>query len=308
MRWSGAEELFLAVGKAGVLRWPLAEKGAPSTVLAGDQQAGGFFFACRLGASASFLVAGSPFAGLTWVELPGGTRGPDFAQSITVDLDVHGNRLLLLGARRDGEKTWAPDGAIAWLGSLDRRLEDLQPVLYSRTPHADGMAQCHFFDHGAVRFLADGSFVVIPGVEPGVFLFGADGKLRHAWEAADAGIDTGCGPAQGEAQATFARDWRLRYTAFLNRQRILDDVVALPAGPGLIVRTVSAGVTRWQLTVLRPGQVARSYPLPVTSGTGFGHLRADARDGVLALLLVEYSEVGEQPAEPRRLLLVEGPP
>jgi hypothetical protein len=72
---------------------------------------------------------------------------------------------------------------------------------------------------------------------------------------------------------------------FLSQEgrRVIDEVLVLPQGPGLVVRTWSGGSARWELNVFTAGGVRR-YPLPLTSSRPHDHLRGDVRDGKIALL------------------------
>lgn len=314
LRWdanetSEAGALLVALGQEGVIRLKPGKVGSSEVVLVGDRRPGvGFFYSTELASSKRFLVASAPVGGLTWLDLQSSKRGPDFGQRVIVDVDVHEDQLLLLGVRSGDDGEWAPDGAIAWLGSLSKNLQDLRPVMFSETDHAEGMALCAVFDHGAVRFLEDGSFLVVPGTEPGVFLYAPDGKLQHTWDAGRVGIDTGCGPSNSETFAQFAKDWKLRHTAFLNRSRILEDIVELPQGPALIVRQVESGVVRWYLKVLPEGQQQpATYLLPVGSTTTFASIQGDVRNNVLALALSDFGEAGVSGDIPQKLFLVEVP-
>src|SRR5207244_2494556 len=100
--------------------------------------------------------------GLTWRTLDQPLRKEDAFDDIE-DVDVGANRLLVLGARRDEKRNWAPDGTIVWLGSLDKDLSDLRSVLLdARGPNAPNLNACGHYEMGAVRFLPDSSFLVVP--------------------------------------------------------------------------------------------------------------------------------------------------
>ena len=315
IRWGDADQLVIAAGRQGV--FGLSAGAAPPEVkriVGGNTDTNGFWFAARLARSPEYLVVASPVHNLTWLRAGASTPAPAFPIAAITDLDVRGDRLVVLGARRgdDPQSTWSPDSAIAWLGSLDHDLQDLRPILYSVTEHGQSMADCSFFEHGGARFLRDGSLLVIPGVEDGVFLFDAQGKLQRTWEADQVGLDVGCGPAADpQNHSRFARDWRLRHVGFLNQRRILDEILDLPQGPGLVVRTVAAGTTRWQLRTLPlHGGPATVYDLPVTSPSPFSHLRGDVADTPphpIALLLLEYRDLTQVPAVTPKVIVTEVP-
>jgi hypothetical protein len=104
-----------------------------------------------------------------------------------------GSRFALVGSRRDAQGKFSPDGAIAWIGSLDKDLADLKPLLFDAGgPGAPSMSACCSFSLGVTRFLADGSLVVVPGVQPGIYHFDAQGKLLQTVDTVALGINTDC--------------------------------------------------------------------------------------------------------------------
>jgi hypothetical protein len=299
LRWAGPDSLYLAAGPAGALKVRIEPGwGGPQVVFPGDA---GVWAAARIGASGSHLAVGAPGMVVGWRRLPGGpVRILSF--DLVVDLDVFKDKVVLLGARKDERGRFAPDGAIAWLGSLDLDSAGLRPVRYSATgPGARAMDACGAFETGAVRFLADGSFLVVPGVEPGAFLYDPKGKLSRAWEAKDIGLDAGCGLTD-EQMYHLSADLKARL-AWINQRRVLEDIVPLPEGAGLIVRTAAGGQTRWDLKLLRRDGEVSSQPLPWTGPSPDWHLRADVRGDRLAVLLKEYA-VG-RPGAPSRLILAD---
>jgi hypothetical protein len=58
------------------------------------------------------------------------------------------------------------------------------------------------------------------------------------------------------------RDPSLRM-AWENERRIVDDVLPLPAGPGLLIRSVQQGQVRWALKVLHADGSVGVYDVPV---------------------------------------------
>jgi hypothetical protein len=92
--------------------------------------------------------------------------------------------------RADEQPNFSPDGAIAWIGSLDKRLSDPRAAAFSTTgPGAAAMMACGGFGLGYVRLLADGSLLMIPGIQPKAELFDASGEPELAWDTAALGID-----------------------------------------------------------------------------------------------------------------------
>jgi hypothetical protein len=292
IRWAGDDSVYLARGREGTVQASVNSLGGQiRDVIPGVAKTGGFWASHRLAGSARYLVVAAPFGALTWQPVTGGPRkelGLD-----VMDMDLHQDRLVVLGARRDNQGRWAPDGAIAWLGSLDQGLRDLKPVLFdSRGAGAPNLAACGFFELGAVRFLEDGSFLVLPGVQPGAFLYGPTGKLLRTWDTGTLDIDTDCSDLSVE-QARQLQEPGAR-VVWLNQRRTVDDIFPLPEGPALLVKSVSGGQTRWEMQVLQRQGGVSTYPLPITYSGFHGVLHADIRGDRVAFLLVDFKKNGLQ--------------
>lgn len=298
IRWAGADSLYLTAGPVGVLRVKSEPAwGEPEIVLPAT---GDLWAAARLGVAPGWIAAGAPGMVIAWRRLPAGAVR-SLPVDTVMDLDVTAGRLVLLGARKDAKGRYAPDGAIAWLGSLDHDLSDLRPILFSVSgPGARDVDACGAFETGAVRFLTDGSALVVPGVEPNILLVDPAGKLKRTWEAKDAGLDAGCGLSEDQ-MLRLSQDLRAR-SAWINQRRVLDEIVPLADGAGLFVRSVAGEKTLWALTLLRPDGRISSQPLPFTAPSPDWHLRADIRGDRLAVLLNEYA-VGHPPAPSRLIFL-----
>jgi hypothetical protein len=203
------------------------------------------------------------------------------------DIDAAGDRLALLGFPDTTDP--AKEGALVWLGSLEKHLEDLHPILMeSAAPGVHPLYRCVGMEIGAVRFLEDGSLFVVPGVQPGAHLFSADGKLLRSWDARDLGLDTDCRDIPEEQEKQRFRGHPDERLAWVNEHRSLDDVVSLPQGPGLIVRSRVGGKVHWQLRVLAT-QGVTTYEIPVASDHAFDRIRADSRKGKLVLLISPHN-------------------
>lgn len=291
VRWADDQTVYLSLVREGTVQVAVDPLGGKvREVIPGSTKPGEFWASFRLGASSRYLAVAAPFGSLTW--LPLGRPQPRKELELDVmDLDVREDRLVALGARRDDRGQWAPTGAIAWLGSLDQELRDLKPVLFdNRGPGAPSLNACGSFELGAVRFMNDGSFLVVPGVQPGVHLYDASGKLLRTWDTGTLGIDTDC-PSLTAEQARRLQEPVAR-VAWLNQQRTVDDVLSLPQGPALLVKHVTAGQTRWDLKVLHRQGGHSAHPLPVSYSGFRGSLRADMRGDRVAFLRIGYSQDG----------------
>jgi hypothetical protein len=299
----------LGLGTNGTVEASIDPAGsAPEEMIAGRDKPGGLWASHRLAASSTYLVAAGPAFSVSWRKLsePGlSSESFDLIQAI----DAHDNRLAVVGARRDEKGRFAPEGAIAWIGSLDKRLADLRPVLYDAAgPGAPTMNRCGAAPLGSVRFLADGSLAVVPGVQPGVGLYNARGKLIHTWDTTSLGIDTDCASLSEEQARHLAASSKERQ-AWVNQRRTVDTLLPLRQGLGLIVRHVEKGHARWDLKLLRRDRAAQSYSIPVEGGNDSCYLQGDVRAGRLVLLIHEMlaSGIGRSHPIAPRLILAEAP-
>jgi hypothetical protein len=90
---------------------------------------------------------------------------------------------------------------------------------------------------------------------------------------------------------------------------VLDDILPLPQGPGLLVRSWGAdGRVHWTLKVLQTDGI-KTFAVPVVGRRSFDRLQGDVRDGRIVLLLSASGfptrpAAGDLPAE---ILLMELP-
>lgn len=296
IRWQDDSKVAVASGREGVLSFPIstppiittkegAEPPVPRNLIAGDGEQGGFWLASRLARAESAWVTASPVHAVAWQrEGHGRLEQVDFVS--IVDLDASGDRLLVLGQRRDEEGRFAPDGALAWIGTLGEPVDDWKVLQLSVDgPGAANMDACAILELGAVRFLDDGSFLLVPGVQPGIFLYDPQGRLVRTWDSDELGFHAGCGISEPQkyrlsADPDARQDW-------IDGRRILDEILPLPSGPGLVIRSREQGLTTWELVVLGSGGSTHRYRIPFESPSHRTRLRGDVRGSRLALLVVE---------------------
>lgn len=245
--------------------------------------------------------------GLSWKK----AGDPDFPRfyyyGFVMDFDLYKDKILILGARIDEKLGTISDGALAWIGSPGEALEDLKPVLFSQDPYngVGAMGDCGYLGLGAVRFLADGSFVVAPGVEPNVNVYHPDGRLRRVLGTAELGIDSGCRHDVVDRKRVRI-SIKYRFDAFLNKYRQLDEILPLRDGPALVIRNFSEGMTRWRMILVRPDGSTRSIPLPFASPSPYSVLEGDVRDDRIAFLVKDVLVAGKQ-ATPTKLIITTTP-
>jgi hypothetical protein len=314
IRWDDDGHVLVAACRDGTFRLPVVENDrSPLERVYAPLPDMGFLDAqVLLGASREFLVTAAPFHLMSWMPRTVPDPKPisielDF--EALIDLDVSGDRLLVLGIQRLGKSgKLAADGAIAWTARLGKKLTQVRPVQFSISgPGAHDTDACTDMHLGKVRFLPGGAFVVVPGAEPGIFIHDASGKLGKTWQAETVGFDAGC-PITEEEMYKYSADPRARFR-WLNQRRVLDEVLPLPEGIGFIIRTRSNGLTRWQLKVLTSTGKVVAYDIPVTSPSEYARLAGDVRGDKIAFLL-NVETMDTPPAGSHHLIIAEvpGPP
>lgn len=290
LRWANDGSADFALAKAGTVQASLEPLGGSvKELIPGAMQPDGFWASARIGVSPEYLAVAGPAFALTWRKV-GIPLRKEIDFDVIEDIDVGGRRLAVLGTRRDAKKGAAPDGAIVWTGSLDKDLTDLRPLLYDqRGAGAPSFNNCINFELGSVRFLPGGELVVVPGVQAGAFLYDSQGRLMRTWDTVSLGLDNDCPglSRDGAARLQFP-DSRI---AWLNQRRTLEDILPLPEGPGLLVRSVSQGRPSWELKVLdRNGPGHATYAIPISPVNERSHLRGDVRNGRILLLMTTLDQ------------------
>jgi len=300
VRWASKDALYVTSYSSGVLQVG-ADSGAVQRV--GFAEPGRRCPSCvLLGVSDTHIVTSFPVYKLAWKQTTK-PRIHTFVFDAVVDLDVHDDRLLILGSRTEDEK-WAPDGAVAWVGSLQSDLKDLRPVLYSsRGPKEMTVARCGFLEPGAARFFEDGSYVVVPGFEPDAYLYDRTGKLIHTWQTAKLGFLDRCELPEPQVQALSADP---EQRALWRSKRILiDDVLPTRAGPALLLHRVQKGVAHWTMLILHRDRPPSRIELPFTAPSDVASLRADIHGNRIAFLIRTFGEWRDTKPAPSRLIIAE---
>ncbi len=310
IRWDDEGHVLVAANRNGTFRIPVAEGDhSPLERAYGPLPNMGVVDAqVHLGTSSEFLVTAAPAHVMSWI--PRSIPDPkpislEFDFNTIMDLDVAGDRLLVIGLRKLEKGALAADGAIAWTAKLGKKLTQVHPVLFSISgPGAHDTDACAALQMGKVRFLQGGSFVVVPGGEPGIFVHDAAGKLVKTWQAETVGFDAGCPITEAEIYK-YSADVHARYR-WLSQRRALDEVLALPGGIGFVIRTRANGLTRWQLKVLSPEGKVTPYDIPVTSPSEYARLAGDVRGNRIAFLL-SLDTFETPPAGSQHLIVTEAP-
>ena len=252
-----------------------------------------------LGASERHVVVGAIAFEIVWLSQEKEQLEKRHLFEAIQDLDVYENRLAVLGTQRGENGFIGTDGAIAWTTSLQGELGELKPILYSISgPGARLMDNCSGHEFGALRFLPDGSLVIAPGAEPGVYLYDPAGVLTYTWPTEPLGVDATVCDFDLKESTRLGADYVER-AKWDSRFTVIDDVLPLVEGPGLLLRYAVDGEIRWRLAVLHRDSAATMYEVPVTSPSLEPHLRGDVRGEKIVLLRTQGGDRGKPPdAEP----------
>jgi len=301
LRYEDDHTLVLACFKLGTLELPIAGENRTPRLLVPTSGPHSVFLSFYVGLSQQFLAVAAPVYQIAWMSRAAPERFGEMAVDSPVNIDVWQDRLLLIGYRKGPDGKRLTDGAMAWLGSLNDGLKDLKPVLFSlKGPGKNPFGLWNVVEAGKVRFLADGSFVIVPGVEPGIYLYGPDGHLTRTWDSEALGIDVASDDST-EHSNLIAADMAAR-AAFVNARRLVDEILPLPQGPALVVRRVEGLSVHWTLKVLRPDGHVEEVNLPIEEGSPYWHVAGDVRGNRIMILLWEFAVKRPTVFAPSRLV------
>ncbi len=225
VRWRSDGSLLVGLRRDGIHSWVLGGIRTELLVtLAGTtyRRAGRYGNYSRLGGeSASGLVFAGDLFGV-YRQRDGRITALKANLEIVGDLDHRDGWTVAVGLARQPEPSPGPDDIwepyVAWLFDGEGGVRGL-------TPTRDGGAaldSCYPVELTIGRFVTDDLILVIPGAEPGAFLYGADGMLR---QAADLGAFSASRADCGPEQKPLLPEEEFR-TAWLRRHRVIDEVAA----------------------------------------------------------------------------------
>jgi hypothetical protein len=310
VRWASDDSLYVAKGLTGVSEVTLDGAVKPASPVPGNNKSRrwprgpiqSFHHAWFLAVSPDQLVVASPFRSFAWKPRQPRQGGSLIQEPFTtsVDIDAWGNRVALLGVVGDAEGRWPIVGPTIWTADLSASKADLKPV--PGGPQIKPLAYCHFLQTGAVRFFPDGRFAVALGVEPGVKLFDANRRLLRTWPTDKLGYEDRCTLPEDQSIA-LGSDLKGR-TDWVNRRQMLDEMLALPEGPLLVIRKATPKGTEWR-GVLLPltGGPPLDVTLPISSPSRLAHVKADLRGDRVAFLITEHTLPKEARPVPTRVVI-----
>lgn len=312
VRWSSDSTILLAGPGTGVVRVPVAE---PNPVLTREtvdgNERGNSWYTSHTAATTEYLVFAAEVFVFGWKERsrPGLRHASPFFEYIE-DLDAFEDRYAILGLHRREDGAFAPGGNIAWTGRLSGTAAEPSSLMVSASgPGAPLATACPHYNLGALRYLPDGSLVVVPGFETGAFRFDPESKLIATWDTEALGIGADC-TFSTEQELLLARDPHARW-AYLKRYRTVDEILILDGRPTLVVRRVEAEGTRWELITLETEGRTSRRELPISSPSKLMHLRGDTLDDRIVLLIFDEAtflpmdDPVHKKAVPTRLVVLE---
>ena len=225
VRWQADGSLLVGLRQDGIYSWRPGALGPELVVtLAGTtyRRAGSYGNYSRLGGgpTGKLVFAGDLFG--VYRQRDGRITALKTNMEIVGDLDHRNGWTVAVGLSRQSEPFPGPDDIwepyVAWLFDAEGGVRGLLPT-------RDGGAAldfCYPAELSISRFVADDLFLVIPGAEPGAFLYGTDGMLRGTVDVgAFSASRPDCGPEQ--KPLLYKEDHR---TAWLSRHRVIDEVAA----------------------------------------------------------------------------------
>jgi len=221
VRWREDGALLLGVGGHGVYSWHVgAEQADLSVTLAGSPVAPlrRIQNYARVGGASSGVVAFSSSSYGIFRHDESGIRASK-AVEIVGDLDRQHAMTAVVGLSRNPDRSW--EGHLAWLisdggnirGILPRRDEESHWFLAGKL--------------GVVRILSKNRILVVPGLEPDVFIYDWSGRLRDTLGTGTFFADS---PWMVDPEQKPLLTERAYFRAWLSRHRVIDEVVADAAG------------------------------------------------------------------------------
>lgn len=303
VRWASDQSVYVADFKAGLLEVDLGGRAQAKTLLAGGglRSAGtgtiqSLFLPSYLGVSRDYIAVAAPLRQIAWRQ----RSATSFAQEVfanAFDIDVWKDHAVVYGVRGDAYGKWGGVGATLWLVSIAGDRLYFNGIAASPV---EAVHKCAFPGIGVVRFFPDGRFVYVPGVEPGMQLFDANGKLMRRWDTAALGVDDHCRITEAQADV-FGGSSELR-AQWINQRQIVQEVIPLPEGPLVIIRRAMAGRVTWRGVLMSFSGDPVDVPIPITSPSPNAHLHADLKGDRLIFLVADLPTQKPITASPRLIL------
>ena len=236
VRWIDDGEVVLSAIGQGLHSWRLGESGADLQValeapapevleIGGRAVVNRNTFERdygRLGVSARGLAFADLFGGV-FVASDSGIDGPVDIMFLG-DLDRRGALTAAVGLMLEDTDGWSPYAA--WL------IEDGGGPPRGLLPTRDGgrgLELCRDAELSVIRFISADRLLVIPGAEPGIFVYDEEGSLHDSLDASTFFAEAGCDVELNEWGSSPLKDAYAR-ADWLGPRRLIDEVVADEAG------------------------------------------------------------------------------
>lgn len=319
VRWVSHASVAVTHAGDGTFQVPLAP-GQPASLLipAGSRRVPGpvgqdrtlIWAHTMLGVSDRFLAVAAPSFELGWVPRKPGGGAPRVVEFTgAVDLDVHDNRLLVVGLRGGAPAVAGEGPTILWETNLEASTESVFRPRFSLSrsvPEIELDDWLHASASAKVRFLSDGSFLFVPGVMAGVYWYDRDEHLLRAWNSEALGLDVV--ERSDPAAARRAASNRGAMLALRNGLRLVDEILPLPEGPAVVVRQARKDDVLWTMHLLRRDGSVTSMALPMHTSSPNWILSGDAQGRRVILILFEICVQGPRTCSPSRLVELEVAP
>ncbi len=222
VRWLEEDVLLLGVPESGIHSWRLGEQDAELevTLLGTDHSAPRRQDYGRFGGVPAGGVAfGNGLFGV-YLQEPSGIRLLKDVELVG-DIDRRGALTAAVGLARTEDRNW--EHHVAWLFEGTAVL----PLVPTRD---EGLAFARSFsvDLSVIRFITDDRVLVVPGAEPGVFVYDGNGVLLESLLSETFSADA-IGEI-GEAEGLLMTGRSPCRVAWLNRWRVIDEVAVDGAG------------------------------------------------------------------------------
>lgn len=225
VRWLSDDELLLGVGGDGIRAWRIGEEETELGASLTGAHGGGFQSYSRVGGASSGGVA---FAGGLFGVYLQNASGTTVLKPLEIvgDVDRRGHLTAAVGlSRRSGgyrDGDW--EDHISWLFEDG---EEMPRGLLPTRDEGQGMGRCWEASISAIRFVSEELVLVVPGGEPGVFVYNRSGELVESLGAESFSADGGC--EIGEEESLLLGE-ALYSLAWLSRRRVVDEIVSDGAG------------------------------------------------------------------------------
>ena len=299
VRWLEDGELLFGVIGPGIHSWRIGEKAGQLRVALEEPAAevlnvGGRAVVNsnqyerdygRLAVSPDGMAFTDLFSGIHLATEDGIDSLPDMEH--VGDLDRRGSLTAAVGLVRKDTDGWAEHAA--WL--IPDGAETARGLMPTRDG-GSGLELCSAAELSVIRFISEDRLLVIPGAEPGVFVYDREGVFHDSLDAETFFAEGGCDVEANEWGRSPLNDAYVR-ADWLGQRRLIDEVVADGEGNVYFFVRYAADDRSGGLADSRQNRALDAIPL---LGVGAGWL-AQQPPGLRGTRRQEPEEPGKQPGQ-----------